>query len=272
MTPASTFTRCLSLALLLTFAVAPFAAADDILLTNGRRLEGSATYLPDGRVEIKAAFGTLVLPASAIAQVENRTSVGEAVDATLSRLDPADAEGRFQVARWCEQRGAATLARRLYGEVLAIDPAHAGARQALGYRLEEGRWVTEEEYHRLRGEVPFRGTWMAAAERDRVLAWETAQAAAEVERRRAEARASEVVVAQARLAQASEAPFYGYDSWGYDYYGYALPIYAPGYPQPPRFKRPDRLPNPPTIEIPRPRLPRDRPVVHNRSGVARPPG
>ncbi len=254
------------------------AAADDILLDNGRRLEGTATFLDDGRVEIRAAFGTLVLPASRIARIQDKTSLEEAVAIARTRLDAGDAEGLYQIALWCQEQGASTLARRLFEDTLAIDPHHAGSRRALGYRLAEGRWVTDAEYHALRGEVQFRGAWVSAAERDRVLAWETAQAVAEVERRRAEARVAEVAAIEARLVlaqeRAAESSFYGYDP-----YGYVLPVpggvYAPIPGRPPHFKppvRPHQPDPPPTIDIPRPRLPTQRPVEHRRSGFKPAPG
>jgi hypothetical protein len=264
---------CLSLASLLASAVP--AAADEILLANGRRLEGTATFLDDGRVEIRAAFGTLVLPASRIARIENKISLEEAVATARARLDGRDAEGLYQLALWCQEKGATTLARRLFEETLAIDPQHAGTRRALGYRLAGGRWVTETEYHALRGEVQFRGAWVSAAERDRILAWETAQAVAEVERRRAAARAAEVAAAEARLVLATErAPESGF--YAYDPYSYGVPggSYVLGHPhRSPHFKSPRRPSDPPpTIDIPRPRPPTQRPVEHRRSGFKPQPG
>lgn len=258
MITTSTFAPRLSLVLALTLAASAPLAADEIFLANGRRLEGTATFLEDGRVEIHAAFGTLVIPADKVARIESKTSLDEAVRAALARMDERDAEGRYQLALWCRGQGATTLSRRLLAGTLAIDPGHAGARQALGYRFAAGRWLTEAEYHALRGEVKFRGAWVSAAERERVLAWETAQAVLEAERRRADARAAEVAAAEARLVlaqeRAREPVLYGYDP-----YGYVVPIerhppHRPHHRRPPGNDQPPVPPPPP------------RPVQHKRNG------
>lgn len=261
MTTTSTFAPRLSLALALTLAASAPMAADEIYLANGRRLEGTATFLEDGRVEIRAAFGTLVIPADKVARIESKTSLDEAVHTALARMDERDAEGRYQLALWCRNQGATTLSRRLLADTVAIDSGHAGARQALGYRFAAGRWLTEAEYHALRGEVKFRGAWVGVAERERILAWETAQAVLEAERRRADARAAEVAAAEARLVlaqeRAREPVLYGYDP-----YGYVVPI--SGYPH----HRPHPRKPPGDGQQPPARPPAQRPVQHKRNGFA----
>lgn len=183
--------RTWTLAFVLTLLAAG-GAADEVRLTNGRTLEGKATVLADGRVEIEASFGTLVLAAGQVLAIRPSTPLAEEVAALQARLDPGDAEGLYRLALWAREKGAATLARALLEQVLALDPDHEGARRALGYRRYQERWVTAAEHRALRGEVRFRGGWVPAAERDRVLAWETAAHLAEAERRRQAAFSAEL--------------------------------------------------------------------------------
>lgn len=229
--------RACTFALLLTLA-AGAAGADVVRLTNGRTLEGEATILPDGRVELQASLGTLVLAAGQVARIEPSTSLEERVAVLRARLDSEDAQGLYLLARWVQKQGAVTLARRLFEEVLALDPEHEEAREALGHRRYQDRWVSEEELHALLGEVRFRGRWVSARERDRVLAWETARHLAEAERRRQatfqvelEARRLEWLATQEPLRQPSPVYLYGGPA-GYPW-GYApgLPIYRPTHPR-----------------------------------------
>lgn len=225
--------RACTFSLLLLLA-AGAAGADVVQLTNGRTLEGEATILPDGRVELQTSFGTLVLAAGQVARIEPATSLEERVAAFRARLDPADAEGLYQLAMWVQEQGAATLARRLLEEVLALDPEHEAARRALGHRRYQDRWVSEDELHALLGEVRFRGRWVSARERDRTLAWETARHLAQAERRRQAAFQAELAARQLEWLAGQELfhpppPVYLYGGPVLHPWGHAsgLPIHRP---------------------------------------------
>jgi tetratricopeptide (TPR) repeat protein len=245
--------------LALLFAAAP-AAADRIWLTNGRVLEGQAEQLTDGRVAVHTSFGSLTISGELVDRIDRSPSLAERVAKLRATLGPRDAEGLFQLARWCAEQGAVTLARRLYQEVLAIDPDHEGARRALGYLRQQDRWLTEGEAHAERGEVLFRGRWMPAAERERLLAWETAQQLAAAEEHRQEAAWARLAAEQARLQTAaalSQPPpiYYGGDGVLYPgAYAGGVPLVAAG-GLPPAFLGGHR--RPPSA---RPAAPRQRPV------------
>jgi hypothetical protein len=54
-------------------------------------------------------------------------------------------------------------------DVLRVDPDHPGARAALGYVLDGGRWITLADRNRAQGLVELDGEWMTPQERARRL-------------------------------------------------------------------------------------------------------
>lgn len=179
-------------------------AADIILLTNGKTLEGTLEELGNGKVRVRLAYGSLSFSQDQIATVHPARTFEEIVDETLADLDPGDAEGRYRLARQAHAEQSHTLYRRLLEEVVAIHPNHEPARRELGYFPHEGDWVTEEQLHALRGEVSFRGEWMTPQARDRILVAEAEarQSARDRSQARAEARQDQ---RQAELAARREA-------------------------------------------------------------------
>lgn len=218
--------------LLLVLGLPGSLSADEIWLTNGNRLEGKYQQLDGERAEIQLSFGTMVLPLERIDRVVPAATLAEEVAELLAQLPANDAQSRYEIARWCRDQGDYTLAHRLLEETLKVDPDHAAARRDLGFHLEDGRWVTEEELHQLRGEVPFRGQWLSPQERDWVLAQEAAAAThrstAALQQAQLELEALRLRVALTQLQTSSEPagevglPFY-------PSYGYVAP-YATGFP------------------------------------------
>ncbi len=58
---------------------------------------------------------------------------------------PDTLEGQLELARWCAKNKLPEQARAHSTRVLEIDPNHAEARSALGYRLVNGEWLQNEE-------------------------------------------------------------------------------------------------------------------------------
>jgi hypothetical protein len=54
--------------------------------------------------------------------------------ARLAKVSPRDAIGFFELARWCEENNLAAQGRQALERTIRIDPDHAAARKALGYR------------------------------------------------------------------------------------------------------------------------------------------
>lgn len=193
--------RFAPLALCLCCVVSP-ATADEIHLTNGRVIEGDAQRLADGQLEVVTAYGRLTLPATLIDRVEPSVSLRQVLARARAALDDRDPAVLLEMALWCREEGAYTQARELLEEVLLLDPDHPEARRLLGYQRYRGQWLTDEEVHLARGEVWHDGRWMPAAQRDRLLALETARQQAAAAARYAAARRAEVEAEAARQAAA----------------------------------------------------------------------
>lgn len=265
--------RWLAAAMICT-ALAGGARADRVWLTNGNYLEGTAVVLPDGQVEIRSTLGSLSLPAEKVLRIERSETIEAEVERALAEIEAGDAEAIYQLALWCESRGAHTLASRLLRETINQDPDHAGAREALGYRLLDGSWVTEEEWHELRGEVLFRGEWMRPEARSQILQLETLQAQAEAERQRQRAFMAQLryEAELSRRAQSTVPTGIPYLPWGYGPGIVVLPsggaLRPPLVAHPPRVDPPPR-PSHPVALPPRPSHPAASPAQHYRSSFRR---
>lgn len=75
-----------------------------------------------------------------------RLSDDDRLEAYRHRRDQAadTIEGQFELATWCRERKLDDQARAHLNRVLQLDSNHAAARQALGHRRVDGRWVSPE--------------------------------------------------------------------------------------------------------------------------------
>jgi hypothetical protein len=189
------------MALALSLGAAAGAGADEVILKNGGRLLGEIREQRPDAVVVETGPGLVTVPMSSVARVVTTTSSLSTYRARAARLRSNDAEGWFELALWASAEGLNTQARQALAQVLAINPNHAGAHQASGHLLQDGRWMTPEESYRARGFVPFEGAWVSPAEREAIV---TERAAAIEERRlraEADARVREAE-ARARVAEA----------------------------------------------------------------------
>ncbi|MCH9649078.1 MAG: hypothetical protein K0U98_12640 [Deltaproteobacteria bacterium] len=180
------------------------SGADIIFLKNGKSLEGKARDLGNGKVRVYLDSGSLKLPSDQIESIETAATLRDVLVERLRNLPHNDAEGRFQLALLAAEEEGFTLSRRMLEEVIAIDPQHAGARQALGHLPHNGSWVTEEQLHLLRGEISFRGEWMSGSTRDQILLREATLRAEEKNAQLARAEAREESRFQQQEERAAE--------------------------------------------------------------------
>lgn len=87
---------------------------------------------------------------------------------TAAKKDP---DALLEVGKWAAEKGLAADAKRIYQNVLRIDPGHAGANEALGNELVDGKWLTaadakalrdkaREAEFKARGMVQVAGVWV----------------------------------------------------------------------------------------------------------------
>ena len=176
-------------------AVAAPAIADVLHLNSGGRIEGRIVERTDTSVEIEIGAGTMTLPLSSVARIEEGRSVLDEYDERRAQLALDDTAGWLALADWSARQGLSNQAKAAYRHVLASDPGNQIANQALGFVEHDGQWVKEDEAYAARGYVNYRGEWMTREERIAVERREMEEAAAE--KARAEAKRAEAAARQA---------------------------------------------------------------------------
>jgi tetratricopeptide (TPR) repeat protein len=135
--------------------------------------------------------------------VKGRSALDE-YDDRAAGTAPNDANGWRSLGLWAAQQGLSAQSRQAYQKVLAIAPADPEARQALGYVLVNGQWLTEEESYRARGFVKYGGEWMTPAEAQMTRASEDATQARQEAETRANQAEADKILAESRAQKAEQ--------------------------------------------------------------------
>jgi len=212
---------------LLTCAV---AFADRVHLTDGRVLEGEATWINGGRqLELRVKLGALTFEKAEVVRVEEAESPAEAFARRLKALAPEQLAERVELGVFAREHKLEAEAAGVWIQVatyrLSEEQLAAGAQldttsiaaakrhlEELDYHLHEGRWLPPEEYYPAIGYVRHKGMWVPKEvaelrERREAEEREAREARAEDrkakrERRKALREASEAVAKQSkRLAR-----------------------------------------------------------------------
>ena len=193
--------------------------ADEVHLTNGGTISGIVRGETDW-ISIEVPGGTVSIPSAQVVRVERNRHVLHDYYEKLAALKTSKDPGELhKLAAWCKDNGLSRHSADLSKRVLAIDPAHEGAHGLLGHEKRDGRWLSPDEARRADGQVEFRGRWVAAADRDRILREEDEarrEALARYEERR---RAAEA----ARPPERQETLVLGIGSVGEPYHRYYRP-------------------------------------------------
>ncbi len=135
---------CAVLLCLLSF---PSARADELLLKNGRVVEGHIIEETTEHYVVRTRFGKKRIKRSDVAQVTRGPTRREVFEKRFEEAASADAF--VELAAWAEGQELKKEARRALLEAVRLDPVHEAAQTRLGRVLHEGRWVTPAEKERL---------------------------------------------------------------------------------------------------------------------------
>ena len=243
------------------------AAADDVLLTNGRSFEGVIARVEGSRVHIRLPYGEMTLPMSRVERIDRGDSTLArylAQKESLTRAG-ASAEGWLDLAAWARAHDLPDGVREAALTAAAVDPHAAGLApvlRPLGYVFDDelDRWIRYEDAMRRRGFVLVEGEWMSREEQaERLRRAEEAASRARAERQAGELAATARdlrTVAEIQLAreaaQAQAAPVYGIPV-GVWFGGFPVPVRH--HPRPPEAPPGDGGPSsPPPREPPPGRL------------------
>lgn len=152
--------------LALTLLLASPALADVVHLTDGRRLEG-AVSVEGGAVIVRHRWGQVRVDRAEVDRIEETDDPWDQLERLRRELGQGTADERYRFAEWCRSQGFQNEARLAFLDVLRVDPDHPGARAALGYVLDDGRWVTEADHNRALGLVEVDGEWVTPQEKAR---------------------------------------------------------------------------------------------------------
>jgi hypothetical protein len=152
---------------------ASLAAADEFTLVNGKKITGvqrTDPKMPD-KVIIEVGIGTIVLDKSQVSSVsKGRTTLHDYEDKYKAIENSRNASDFMQLIAWCRQNKVTRYVDDLAQKVLALDPNHEGAHQALGHQKVGGKWMTFEEAQAAKGLVQMDGRWVTKSEAELVKA------------------------------------------------------------------------------------------------------
>lgn len=172
------------LAALFVLSLGTGLPADEVVLRNGSKLEGTVTE-NGSQVVIDVGSGTIAIDRSEVRSIHRQDDLNREFDRRMAQVKPDDAEGYYQVYLWTRQNPALKArSERLLRRILEIDPNHEGARRALGYVNYKGAWLTPDEHKAALGLVWYGGQWMSAEAAERLRRFD--QQVAETGRKDAE--------------------------------------------------------------------------------------
>jgi hypothetical protein len=215
-------------------------SADEVFLKGAGSISGRIVEQTDTMVTVDLGSGVMGVPMAHVERIVRARGPLDEYQERAARLAPVDMEGWQELGRWAAHQGLSTQSRQAYERALEIAPNDPETREALGFVLLDGLWVTEEEGYRARGFVRYAGEWMmpaeaqmlidaAAAEQERRDAAQTAREAGSaklLEDLRAEYAAEKAVEDQAwEEDRARWHQFLFWGGWGYGLTSWPLPSF-----------------------------------------------
>lgn len=144
--------------------IQPSLRADFLELASGGRLEGK--IIPATEADDKANFtieleggGRVTIPRGQVTRPRT-TSAAEAEYQKVSRSSPDTVAEHEKLAEWCRQHKLPDEYQRHLERILELNPAHVGARTALGFRQQGGKWLKREDLMADRGLVNYKGRYV----------------------------------------------------------------------------------------------------------------
>ncbi len=168
-------------ALAALLAASASAPADELVLKNGRTLEGEVSEAGD-TVLFKGPGISMEIRRDEVQEIRKTPTAKEQYAKKAGDLDKADlaldfssgmipsvkvgaaAEAHHRLGLWCATKGLQEEARAEQRKAVAIDPDHAGARRALGFVKTDAGWRPEDEVMAEKGLVRYEGRWMPKEE------------------------------------------------------------------------------------------------------------
>ena len=108
------------------------AMADTVYLKDGRIFRGRVEQTGDS-ILLHMEYGTLEYPLEEIDRIEYEPRYEEEYRRRLAAIDRTDPDKLFELSLWCAEHDLSAEGDELLHKVLALEPHHTRAREALGY-------------------------------------------------------------------------------------------------------------------------------------------
>lgn len=147
-------------------------AGDVVFKTDGSKLRGKIVAESARDITIETPGGKMVVPRAQISRIEREGDAAKEYETRKAKLSKTDAEGWYQLGKWCLTQKGETAAKALecWNEVIRIAPDHEGARAELGHKKHDGKWLTEDEWYASKGYVKHDGRWVTPDDKDKLAA------------------------------------------------------------------------------------------------------
>lgn len=178
-------------ALVVALAAAP-AAADEIQLTNGRKITGNVTKKDANKVVIEVGAGTITVDAKDVSSINpGKTALNEYDERWAALQNSTKPAELYELLTWAKSKGVTRHVTPLATKIVALDPDHAGARAELRHEKVNGKWLTFDQAQEARGLIKLEDRWVTKAEIQliesrRLQAKERAEAAEQARKARVE--------------------------------------------------------------------------------------
>ena len=113
-------------------ALASVAAADKLVLTDGRVFVGTVSVEED-TVQISVPYGDLRFPKIDVERIEIMDTPEQEFRKKLADTALSDPNALYELAQWATSKSLSRQAGDLYGLILKLDADHSGAHKALGH-------------------------------------------------------------------------------------------------------------------------------------------
>ncbi len=147
---------------------AAVARADIIHLNDGRKIVGKIVKESEGSIKVKLKHGTQTINRDDIFEIERRKEPEDLHAEEAAKAETADdwfAIGKQAKDDWGLEE---IVWRGDFEKAIELDPEHAGAREGLGYKKVDGKWLEEAEWREAEGFVLHEGRWVTKEKADQI--------------------------------------------------------------------------------------------------------
>lgn len=162
-----TVTLSFVLTLILAMGASRPACADVVRLKSGGEIRGEILDPEEGAASdyiIKLpSGGQLTVARADVEQIVVETDLEREYD-RRARDTPDSLDAHWELAKWCRENRLRDESNAHLERILELEPNHTDARSLLGYRSENGQWITRDQLMASRGMVMYRGKYRTAQE------------------------------------------------------------------------------------------------------------